>query len=472
MNSLAIKTFAKKTLLIAAVAAVMLPLAYVVAHGTLKMLALGSLVAVAVPVCYFSIERPMLFPFGLYVVLVPLNEILTLGKFGTINKLLGIMTFGAVLFALLRRGEFVKPSPGVLGWMAVGVWMGLSGFWTIDPKDWSPAYLTFVQNFLLYALLAISITTTAELETISTCVVIGGLLACAIGLWPYLHGVSLQGRLVLPGANPYDPPDPNQLAASLLLPLAVLFAATLATRKILPLLANLSGLALLLITIVLTGSRAAMLAAGLLLVYVLIRARRRFSLAAVLLVAAAAVVPFGAWISQRWSTALSMGGAGRTDIWNVGRIAFGDHWLMGSGFASFPAAFDLAVLRANIIHYIGWNRGPHDMVISTAVELGVIGLILVGTAFVLEFRDLSIPRVGGFLDDLRIALQGALLAVFLDGLFLDITNRKYLWLLFIMIALVRSTIINVAAEQRRRTACAALSSRTPVPTSAAPRLPA
>jgi hypothetical protein len=472
MKALALRVIAKKTLIGMAASVILLLLAYVVAHGTLKTFALGVVVAFAIPLGYVAIERPMLFPFGLYVLLVPIDDLLNVGHAGTITKLLGMMTFGALFFALLRRGELVKPTPGLLAWMAVAVWMGLSGFWTMDLKAWNPAYVTFAENFILYALLAITITSSSELETISTCIILGGLIASAIALWPFLHGgMTLQGRLVLPGSNRYDPPDPNQFAAALLLPFAILFAATLGTRKWGPRLVNLGGLAMLAITIVLTGSRGAMLALGVLLLYVLIRSPRRVNVAGILLVSVAAIVPFSGWLVQRWSTALSMGGSFRTDIWQVGIVAFKQHWLIGSGFASFPAAFDQSVLQAHFVHYIGWNRAPHDMLISTSVELGVVGLILMALVFVLSFRDLCVPSVDGFLGDMQIALQGALIAVFVDSLFLDITNRKYMWLIFIMIALVRSTLIGVA-RQRRKTVCATASSLTPVPTSEAQKLPA
>lgn len=472
MKALALKVIAKKTLIGMAASVILLLLAFVVAHGTLKTFALGVVVAFAIPLGYVAIERPLLFPFGLYVILVPLDDLLAVGSSGTITKLLGIAVFGALLFTFLRRGEFVKPPPALYAWMALGVWMGLSGIWALDLKAWSAAYVTFAENFVLYALIAMTITTVADVEMIATCVVIGGLSACALGLWPFLHGgLTLQGRMVLPGSNPYNPPDPNHYAASLLLPLAIMFAATLGTRKWSALLGNLAGLAMIFITIVLTGSRAGMLSAAVLLVYMLVRSPRRFATIPVVIAAAAAVVPFAAWISQRWSNAISMGGAGRTDIWSVGSVAFKDHWAIGAGYASFPAAFNFAVLRAHFIHYIGWSRAPHDMVISTAVELGVVGLVLVALVVIFAFRDLAVPSAPGFLGDLRIALQGALIAIFIDSLFLDITNRKYLWLIFMMVAIVRSNLINIA-QQRRRTACVALSSLTPVPTSEREKLPA
>lgn len=472
MSSIAARFLAKRSLIVAASSAILLFLAYVVAHGTLRMFALGIAIALALPLGYLAIQRPLLFPFGLYVILVPIDDILSLGRVGTVNKLLGLFAFAALLFALIRRGELVKPSPSVLAWLAVGLWMGISGFWTIDPKAWNEAYITFSLNFLLYALVAITIANVADLELVATCVVVGGLFASALGLWSFIHGgPTLQGRLVLPGGNPYDPPDPNQYAAALLLPTALLLAASIRTRNWAAFLGNLSGLAMLLITIVLTGSRAGMLAAGVMAVYILFRVRRRLSSAILVAGAAAAVIPFGAWIAHRWSNAISSGGAGRADIWSVGELAFKDHWLLGSGFASFPTAFNEAVLRAPLVHYINWHRAPHDMLLSTAVELGVVGLILMVFVVVFAFRDLSLPSVDSFLDDMRFALQGALLAIFIDALFLDITNRKYVWLIFMMVALLRSTIISVA-KQRRRTACATASSLTPARALETPKLSA
>ena len=226
-----------KFLTIAGAAAILALLAFEVAHGTLRVFGLGFAIAMLVPLTYFALEKPLLFPFGVYAALVPFEDIFTIGRAGTLEKVLGILAFGAILFALVRKGKLVKPTPGVLAWLAVLVWMGISGFWTNDLQNWQQAYVTVAENFLLYALLATTITTPAELEGLSTCIVVGGLLAACTALWPFMHGVSEGGRLVLPG-DALHRPDPNRFAASLLLPLSVLFAATLGTRKLLPILVN------------------------------------------------------------------------------------------------------------------------------------------------------------------------------------------------------------------------------------------
>lgn len=463
-----------RNLLIGAVAGTaLLLLAFVVAHGTLRTFGLGVVVALSIPLMYFAIERPLLFPFGLYAALVPFEDILTIGHSATINKILGILSCAAIFFSIVRRGRIVKPTPGVLVWMAVTAWMGISGFWAIDFQAWQADYITFIENYLLYALLAMMITTLADIEMVSTCVVFGGLGAAAAALWPFMHGVNEGGRLILPSADRFHPPDPNRFAAALLLPIAVLFAATLTTRKPLSIFANLCGLGLLSVTVVLTGSRAGMIAIAILFVYMVIRSRHRLALFVLIALGAIAAVPFASTLQSRWSIAVSTGGAGRADIWRVALIAFKDHWMLGSGFGSFPAAFDAAVLRAPLHMYIGWHRAPHDMIISTAVQLGVVGLVLMALAWFAVARDLAVPKLPGFLGDLKIGLEATLIALFVDAIFLDITDTKYLWLLFILIAFVRSTIINTAATQyRRRNLCAAPSSRMHVPTSTQEKLPA
>jgi O-antigen ligase len=378
-----------------------------------------------------------------------------------------------MLFILVRRGEIAKPSPAVLAWLALGVWMGVSGFWALDTKAWLLAYLTFGQLFLLYALLALMIATKEDIRALCTAIVVGGMSAAAFAIGPFIHGFNDKGRLTLPGGNPHDPVDPNQFAAALLLPFAILFATALWTKKPAALVFNISGLALIAITIVLTGSRAAMLSLVVLVVFMAFRSRHRILAFGLLALSAVAVVPFALKVQERFSSAISSGGAGREDIWKVALIALKQHWLFGAGFASFPAAYDSAVLQAPLQMYVGWHRAPHNLVIATSVELGIVGIALVILALFLEYRNMArLPLVGGFMDELRVAFQATLLAICLDALFLDLTNRKYLWLLLIMIALLRSTVLNVAESRRdqRRTMCVATSLPIPDPTSDQPKL--
>jgi len=455
---------------IVAAAAILVLLAYEVAHGTKRTIAVGFLVAVLIPLSVAAIERPLLFPFGLYVILAPFESILQIGGYGTINKMVGIVTFLAVLFLLARRGQLVKPSASVLVWLALVIWMGLSGFWTLDQQNWQAAYLTLAQNFILYALVSLVIATPADIEILSSCAVIGGLAASAVAIWPLVTGgeiLTAGARITLFAGNGPggEHADPNVFAASLLLPFAILFSSTLASRGIGSLLGNIAGLGLIVVTIVVTGSRAGMLAMLVMTLFIVFaKPRGRILGLGLVVLAGLLMLPFGFDIQNRWANAISSGGAGRTDIWQVGMLAFQQHWLFGWGYGSFEAAFDRFVLQAPLTSYISWHRAPHDILLETGVDLGVFGVLFVAIAFFVQFRDLALPRVGGFLDDLRVALQATILGLCIDALFLDFLDAKFLWILFTLIALTRSTIV-----AKRRTACAAPPSRTLGPVSAQPR---
>ncbi|MGH7683365.1 MAG: O-antigen ligase family protein [Vulcanimicrobiaceae bacterium] len=314
----------------------------------------------------------------------------------------------------------------------------------------------------MYAAVALVIATRADVEILATCAVIGGLAAAAVALWPLITGgtiLSAGARISLPSENPHLHPDPNIFAASLLLPYAILFASTIASRRLVPIVANASGLLLIVVTIVLSGSRASMLAIVALTLFILLaNPRHRLIALGLLIIAGSAIAPFTFYIVSRWSNAISSGGAGREEIWKVAWLAFQQHWLFGWGFGSFEAAYDKFVLQAPLRYYVSWHRAPHDIFLQTAVDLGIVGILLVGVAFFVQFRDLSLPRSNDFLNDLRIALQATMLAFCVEAIFLDFLDRKFLWVLFMLIALVRSTLI-----EKRRTACATTSLPTLVP---------
>lgn len=462
MKSFATRETAVRAGIICGAAAILFLLAYEVAQGTPLRFALGIFAALAIPLVVFAVERPLVFPLGLFVVLAPFEAILSIGRVGTINKLLGIATFAAIVFSLLRRGQLVKPSPAVLAWFGLVIWMGISGFWSIDISNWQDNYLTIVQDFILYSVVALTIATPADIEILSTCAVVGGLAAAAIAVWPLVTGGALLtagARISLPSDNVHHQTDPNIFAASLLLPYAIQFSATFDSRKIGTLAGNLAGLALLAITIVLSGSRGGMLAALAVAIYIMLaNSRRRLFVVGLLIIAGSAILPFGFDIANRWSNAISSGGAGREDIWKVAILAFKEHWLFGWGFGSFESAYDKFVLQAPLQSYVSWHRAPHNILIETGVDLGIVGIIIVAVAFFMQFHDLSLRGAGGLLENLRIALQATVIGVCVDALFLDFMDRKFLWVLFMLIALVRSTIIS-----RRRTACAITSSLTPDP---------
>jgi O-antigen ligase len=176
---------------------------------------------------------------------------------------------------------------------------------------------------------------------------------------------------------------------------------------------------------------------------------RRRVLALVTMAALAAVVyqvpGVAELVAERSGSALSSGGAGRTDIWKVDFAIFDSSPVTGVGYANFPIAFTTQIIREA---GVGWEwlarsgTGSHNIIVATAVELGMVGLVLLGW-FV---GPMMLRR--GWGTDARI-VQAALVALFTSALFLDIlANRKQVWLL---IALAAGLAYLARMERRRAT---------------------
>jgi len=132
----------------------------------------------------------------------------------------------------------------------------------------------------------------------------------------------------------------------------------------------------------------------------------------------------GNLITDRVATAGASGGAGRTDIWSVGLVIFETSPLIGVGYANFPVAYTpQLVMEAGVGFSQGAYRDPHNLLISTSAELGLVGLVLLALLLV----PLILRR--GWGPDAQV-VRAILAAFMVDALFLDLFgNRKQVWLI-------------------------------------------
>jgi O-antigen ligase len=181
--------------------------------------------------------------------------------------------------------------------------------------------------------------------------------------------------------------------------------------------------------VVVSGTRGAWVAVAVTVLLVILpqlSPRRRIasivaSAVLILLVYQVPGVPdlFGA----RVGTAVSSGGAGRTDIWSVAATIYQTAPVLGVGYANFPVAYTADIVRAsNVVSYFHTAAAPHNLVIGTLVELGPIGLTLLA----LFLGPLVVRR--GWGPDAAV-VQAALVSLLTMALFLDVLgNRKQVWL--------------------------------------------
>ena len=78
-----------------------------------------------------------------------------------------------------------------------------------------------------------------------------------------------------------------------------------------------------------------------------------------------------ALIADRTSSALSTGGAGRTDIWSVAGTIYQSSPVLGVGYANFPVAYTPQVVRASVVRslrmptVVDWNWLPVHVEVKT-----------------------------------------------------------------------------------------------------------
>lgn len=317
-------------------------------------------------------------------------------------------------------------------------------------KSHSLDYLlgAYLSNVILFYVMVRTATTVRMLA-----LYLGTLLAAAamLGVAAVLAGGG--GRIAV--STSYDPNDLAMVLVALL-PLAAVGVFALAGIRRYALLA-LAGL--LLLVILLTGSRGGFLGLLAVAAYLLLarfptaagRLTRWLSVAKLALVAAGvallvAVVPPSTW--ERMATMTNV-----ESDYNLteddGRIAI---WKRGlEAIASRPLGHGLAAFEAVEGSKGGRYKAAHNNWIQVGVELGVAGLLLTAAFFVVAFthlrtlRRLARPRLTGgeapspavlMQAGVGVGLKGALIGYLVTAFFL---SAAYSTLLFALLAIVAAT---------------------------------
>jgi O-antigen ligase len=360
-----------------------------------------------------------LLPLFVFVALVPIEDTLNIGGLGTLSRWSGIVFAG--VYAIPRIGRLVPGALPLTVWAYVG-WAVLSVAWAVDPGVAQGELQTLVQLAIIGFLIAdVVIHDPTVVRPLLWAYSISTAATAAIGIGTYLiGGLAADGR-----AAAIANQNPAQFA-SLLLPTLIFGLHELLNRRHVAA----SGLVALLCMagIVVSGTRSVWTAAALVTFLLLLprlgirRAIVALAVVGVLVLATFQIPGVAGLVAERTGSAASSGGAGRTDIWAVGIEIFESSPVIGLGYANFPVAFTATVIRsANVTVDIGAGRGPHNVIIGTAGELGIVGLVLLAL-FILPL----VLRRGWGPD--ALVVQAILASLMIDALFLDIlSNRKQVW---------------------------------------------
>jgi len=445
------RTFLKIVGTIAAVLFVM-ALASTLRNGSPK----SAIVAVAVaafPVLLYVASRwPIVFPFGLYVFLIPFDPLLAFsGVGGTLTRIVGICAIGALIFRAVISRRILVPPASWVAWFSFLVLMTLSVTWSIA-VDASSRPLQIIANlFALFTVAAMYPITFGELRVVRGITLAAGVGTALYGFYAF-HATQLPAnplnkhaeRLVL--RSGHITMDPNHYAAFFLIPMAFALSAFLIDRNLLRRLGYAATFAIMAAEISATGSRGGFLGAAILVLFLGIRSRRYVATAVT--IAGGLAISFAipnVW--QRFADKTQGDNSGRNEIWSTGLRAFHDYWMFGSGFGTFADAYDKYLLLSNQKEFQGWYRPAHNLIVSIAVELGVFGLVVLGFTIWNTLRQTrAIPREHP-LFSYRIAVEGMLVALLLMSLTVDLLWYKYFWLALTLNVL----LANVYAPRAFRT---------------------
>jgi hypothetical protein len=426
-------------------------------------IALGEL---RVPVClgmafgpiavYLLLRHPMIFPLGAYLFTIPIDVILQHTSGATVARIIAIAAAGVLGMHILARREVRLPGRAWYWWLGLVTWAGFSFIWTINAAGSLLMFLTILQLFLMLTILALYPVTHADLKAVMVLIVGSGIFAAIYGLVGFYSGrvtTFAYSRLTLRTDSGLAV-DPNDFATSFVLPIALAMAALSTSRNFAVKTLAGASIILMMVGILLTGSRGGLIAAMLVLIYFIVRTRQRILTVglAVAVLALSALFP-AVWIRFATDDGAQGSGTGRTFIWATGLRDFRDHFLTGSGIGTYADVYNKNFFNVYQTVFQGWSRPGHSILVSTLVELGVVGLILILGAWFMTFRELrAVPARSSFFT-MRIALEATLLALFYESLTIDTLYLKYYWLAF-------SLVLMVAAAARKEQSDAAYDAQT------------
>ena len=360
----------------------------------------------------------------------------------------------AMKLVFARRGPRVVP-PTVSAWLLFVAVTGVTTYWTLSTATTIETFTTTLVLLALYVVVRMSELDASVLRRLEQGILAGGLAASTYGLYQFVTGSFVVG---VAGDVRFgrDLIDPNHLAANLLLPLALSLSRGSSPGRTLHRVGYLALACLLLVSIVMTGSRGGVLGVGAVLVALALTSARPvrvlLSGTAVVALIAGLVLAFPAAVNERL---FDDGSSGRTGIWRVGLNGCEKYCLTGSGWGTFgivyseflPATPGAKALRDP-------RMGAHNVYLGTAVEAGVTGLALLLLALALTVREaLRIPRA------LRAPPAAALAGLLFTTLLLGNLRFKYFWLILLYVGVAHAVHTRAPAEDDDRAAPARVGAR-------------
>lgn len=335
-------------------------------------------------------------------------------------------------------------------------WAGFSAIWAESPSGAIEAVYRFALNATLFLIVFTAIGTRRDAIRVFAAFVIGATAAAAYGFAFEVQPAAYGEAARLSGESQ----NANELASTLVAALALSVGLVAITRRS-PMLRLATVLAAAIATygILLTVSRAGVIALGVTLIAgVALAGRWRGRVVVVAVSIAAATAIYFAAIAApevRERVTEPEGGTGRTDIWTVGWRMVEAQPVHGVGAGNFEVSSIHYLLAPGALQrdefIVDTPEVAHNVYLGVLAELGIVGLVLflglVGSVLVVGLRAArEFNRSGDLeMEILSRAYVAALLGFLASVFFASDEFKKQLWLLLSM----SPALFAIAVRSRR-----------------------
>lgn len=309
---------------------------------------------------------------------------------GNVSQVIGPFVLLLGMISLFSRRQLTLRRPSLfLSVMALFVlWSSASYFWSIDPSATLNRSLTFAQLFAMTWLIWQLCQTRKEQLAIMQAYVVGALMATSSALSNFAAG-NAQGSYNRFSATGFDP---NDFATILALGIPMAWFLVVFGRQRFLYWVNLLYVPWAIFVIVLTGSRGGLLVTAIALsiiplTYINLTLWRKLGFLALLTAGTYLLFSLGGDLQsrlvpslKRLSTTITELTEGdldnRTTIWAAGLEVIGQSPHPWAGFGS-------GTFRYAVEPLLGSGRAPHNAYLSVLVDMGLVGLTLFLSLFVI-----------------------------------------------------------------------------------------
>lgn len=313
----------------------------------------------------------------LFVFSIPWEKSVGVGGVGAAARLIGIPAFAAGVASAAARRSLRRPNFVLLAAALFVGWAALTYFWSVDRLATAARVGTLAQLLAMVWLIWEQCRSPKRQLQLLGAYVCGAAAASLNAFWRYGHGVQTYYRRY--AAAGFDPNDFG-LVLALSVPMGLyLFSQARGLRRWL----WLAAVAVNLAAMVLTASRAGLIATGAGLMFVVWTWRRADTpqrIGGAILVAALALslIRFApepqrerlATVTREATTGTFHG---RTRIWRSGLKTLKQHPILGAGAGAYPEAVSPWLGRSTVP---GFRYVAHNTFLSVLVECGAAGFVL------------------------------------------------------------------------------------------------